>query len=201
MASCRQFIILGLLFMAAPAYAESTRNLGRIGTVYSIVEPDMVEEFKANIDQEKLAKFMAEQKQSYQPKDIHALPAAKRDRTFFVDMTFTLDHDIHGENGEIMYQRGLTWNPLEYVSPPLIVVINGEDPRQVEWFEKSPYYKNLKTKLLLSAGYAAPMIKHFNRPVFYLTRSITERLQLAAAPCIIVQNGKKMMVQEVKVDE
>lgn len=198
MANCRPLIILSLLLMASPAYAK---NLGAIGTTYSIVEPDIVEEIKAKVDQEKLAKFMAEQRQKYKPKDIHALPTAKRDRTFFVDMTFTLDHDIHGENGEVMYQRGLTWNPLEYVSPPELLVINGEDAKQVDWFEKSPYYKNLKIKLLLSAGYAAPMVKQLDRPVFYLTKSIADRLQLAAAPCVITQNGKKMMVQEVKVDE
>jgi conjugal transfer pilus assembly protein TraW len=202
MANCRHrfisVIILGLLFIASPVYAK---NLEAIGTTYSIVEPDLVEEVKAKVDQEKLAKFMAEQRRNYKPKDIHALPTAKADRTFFVDMTFTLDHDIQGENGEIMYQRGLTWNPLDYVSPPGLVVINGEDAKQVDWFEKSPYYKNLKTKLLLSAGYAAPLVKQLDRPVFYLTKSIADRLQLSTAPCVITQNGKKMMVQEVKIDE
>jgi conjugal transfer pilus assembly protein TraW len=184
--------------MASPAHAK---NMGAIGTTYSIVEPDLMEEVKAKVDQEKLAKFMAEQRRMYKPKDIHALPTARADRTFFVDMTFTLDHDIQGEDGEIMYQRGLTWNPLDYVSPPELVVINGEDAKQVDWFEKSLYYKNLKIKLLLSAGYAAPLVKQFDRPVFYLTRSIADRLQLSAAPCVITQNGKKMLVQEVKLDE
>jgi conjugal transfer pilus assembly protein TraW len=201
MANCRQLIIFGLLLMALPAYAGSTKNLGVIGTTYSIVEPDIIEEVKAKVDKGKLAKFMAEQRQSYQPQDIHALPTAKRDRTFFVDMTYTLDHDIQGENGEIMYQRGLTWNPLDYVSPPELLVINGEDAKQAEWFEKSPYYKNIKIKLLLSAGYAAPLVKQFDRPVFYLTKTIADRLQLTATPCVITQNGKKMMVQEVKIDE
>lgn len=202
MANCKhRFIsglILGLLFMASPVQAK---NMGTIGTTYSIVEPDLVEEVKAKVDQEKLARFMAEQRQKYKPKDILALPTARANRMFFVDMTFTLDHDIHGENGEIMYQRGLSWNPLDYVSPPELVVINGEDAKQVDWFEKSPYYKNIKIKLLLSAGYAAPLIKQLDRPVFYLTKVIADRLQLAAAPCVITQNEKKMMVKEVKIDE
>jgi len=198
MANCRPILILGLVLMASPVQAK---KLGAIGTTYSIVEPDLTEDVKARVDQEKLAKFMAEQRRNYKPKDIHALPAARADRTFFVDMTYTLDHDIQGENGEIMYQRGLTWNPLDYVSPPGLVVINGEDAKQVDWFEQSPYYQNLKIKLLLSAGYAAPLVKQFDRPVFYLTKSIADRLQLSAAPCVIMQNGKKMMVQEVKIDE
>ncbi|MCJ7603928.1 MAG: hypothetical protein MUO63_20835 [Desulfobulbaceae bacterium] len=190
-------LILGLL-LASPAYGK---NLGTIGMTYPVVESDLVEEIKASIDYEKLAKVMEEHRQNYKAKDIYALPTAKRDRTFFVDMTYTLNHDIPGENGEIMYQRGLTWNPLDYVSPPELVVINSEDAKQVEWFEKSPYYKNRQIKLLISAGFAAPLIKQLDRPVFYLTKTIADRLQLAAAPCVITQNGKKMMVQEVKIDE
>ncbi len=201
MDNCKFFIlilIVGLL-PASPAFGKS---FGTIGMTYPIVEPDLVEEIKASIDYEKLAKVMEEHRQNYQAKDIYALPTVKRDRTFFVDMTYTLDHDIANENGEIMYQRGLTWNPLDYVSlPGGLVVINSEDGKQVEWFEKSPYNQNRQIKLLISAGFAAPLIKQLDRPVFYLTKTIADRLQLAAAPCVITQNGKKMMVQEIKIDE
>ena len=210
MVTCKVYLIIGLAFMITAlvlgsvllVFATSqTKNLGTIGTTYPVVEPDLVEEVKARIDKVKMAKIMEEHRQNYKAKDIYALPTAKRDRTFFVDMTYTLDHDIPGENGEIMYKRGLTWSPLDYVSPPELVVINGEDAKQVEWFEKSPYFKNLKIKLLTSAGFAAPLIKQLQRPVFYLTKTIADRLQLTAVPCVITQNGKKMMVQEVKIDE
>ena len=200
MANCKFFIFI-VIFGLLPVYPACGKNLGTIGMTYPIVEPDLVEEIKASIDYEKMAKAMAENRQNYKAKDIHALPAAGRDRTFFVDMTYTLDHDILGENGEIMYQRGLTWNPLDYVSLPYgLVVINSEDRKQVEWFVKSPYNKNRQQKLLITAGLAAPLIKQLNRPVFYLTKTIADRLQLAAVPCVISQNGKKMMVQEIKID-
>ena len=204
MGNCKSFILIFifiLIFGLLPVYPGYGKNFGTIGMTYTIVEPDLVEEIKASIDDEKLAKVMEENRQNYQAKDIYALPAAGRDRTFFVDMTYTLDHDITGENGEIMYQRGLTWNPLDYVSlPGGLVVINSEDVKQVEWFQKSPYNKNRQQKLLISAGFAAPLIKQLNRPVFYLTKTIADRLQLAAVPCVISQNGKKMMVQEIKID-
>lgn len=200
MGNCK-FVICIVIFGLLPASLAYGKNLGTIGMTYPIVEPDLVEEIKASIDYERLAKVMEENRQNYKAKDIYALPAAGRDRTFFVDMTYTLDRDIPGENGEIMYQRGLTWNPLDYVSlPGGLVVINSEDRKQVEWFVKSPYNKNRQQKLLISAGLAAPLIKQLNRPVFYLTKPIADRLQLAAVPCVITQNGKKMMVQEIKID-
>jgi conjugal transfer pilus assembly protein TraW len=203
MDNCKFYIFLLIfIFGLLPVSLASGKNLGSIGRTYPIVEPDLVEEIKAAIDYEQLAKVMAEQRRNYQAKDIHALPTARRDRTFFVDMTYTLDHDIPGENGQIIYPRGLTWNPLDYVSlPNPLVVINSEDAKQVEWFLKSPYNKNRQIKLLISGGFAAPLMKQLDRPVFYLTKTIADRLQLAAAPCVITQNGKKMMVQEVKIDE
>jgi len=201
MDNCKVFIFI-LVFGLLPASFASGKNLGAIGRTYPIVEPDLVEEIKAAIDYEKLAKIMAEQRRNYQAKDIYALPTAKRDRTFLVDMTYTLDHDIVDDSGQIMYPRGLTWNPLDYVSlPNPLVVINSEDAKQVEWFLKSPYNKNRQIKLLISGGFAAPLMKQLDRPVFYLTKTIADRLQLAAAPCVITQNGKKMMVQEIKIDE
>ncbi|TKB12276.1 hypothetical protein [Desulforhopalus sp. IMCC35007] len=203
MDNCKVFVlIIIVIFCLLPVSFACGKNLGSIGKTYPIVEPDLVEEIKASIDFEKLAKVMAEHRQSYQAKDIHALSTAKRDRTFFVDMTYTLDHDIVNENGEIMYPRGLTWNPLDYVSlPDGLVVINSEDEKQVEWFLKSSYHKNHQMKLLISAGFAAPLMKQLDRPVFYLTKTIADRLQLAASPCVISQKGKKMMVQEIKIDE
>ena len=201
MDNCKFFILI-LIVSLLPVSLAYGKNLGSIGKTYPVVELDLVEEIKAGIDYEKLAKVMAEHRQNYQAKDIYALPTAKRDRTFFVDMTYTLDHDIANENGELMYPRGLTWNPLDYVSlPGGLVVINSEDTKQVEWFEQSPYNKNRQIKLLISAGFAAPLIKQLDRPVFYLTKTIADRLQLAAAPCVITQNGKKLMVREIKIDE
>ncbi len=201
MGNCKFFIII-LIVGLLPASLAYGKNLGTIGMTYPIAEPDLIEEIKVSIDYQKLAKVMGEHRQNYQAKDIYALPAVKINRTFYVDMTYTLDHDIPGENGEIMYPRGLTWNPLDYVSlPGGLVVINSEDIKQVEWFLKSPYNKNRQIKLLISAGFAAPLIKQLGRPVFYLTKTIADRLQLAAAPCVITQNGKKMMVREIKIDE
>jgi conjugal transfer pilus assembly protein TraW len=209
MATCKVYLISGLVMLVMSialgsvllASSGQIKNIGTIGSTYPVIEPDLAEEVRARINKVKMARIMDEHRQNYKAKDIYALPTAKRDRIFFVDMTFTLDHDIPGENGEIMYKRGLTWNPLEYVSPPELVVINGEDDKQREWFEKSPYSKNLKIKLLTSAGFATPLIQQLQRPVYYLTKPIADRLQLAAAPSVITKNGKKLMVQEVKIDE
>ena len=116
MATCKVYLIIGLAFMITALVLGSvllvsatsqTKNLGTIGTTYPVVEPDLVEEVKARIDKVKMAKIMEEHRQHYKAKDIYALPAAKRDRTFFVDMTYTLDHDIQAKMGRSCTSKGL----------------------------------------------------------------------------------------------
>jgi conjugal transfer pilus assembly protein TraW len=192
------FLILWFLLPVTPAYAK---DLGSIGTTYPIVETNLIADLQGQIDHDKVAKVMEEYKK-YKPTDLHVLPKAVSDRTFQVDMTYTLDHDIQDENGRILYKKGLTWNPLEYVTfPGGLVVINGEDANQLKWFETSGYAKNHRVKLMVTSSNAASLIEELHRPVFYLNKVMATRLQLAAVPSVVIQEGKKMTVQEVKVED
>jgi len=201
MADCKVHLVIVLAFFLT-AQTASAKNLGSIGNTYPVVEPNVIEEVKAGIDHATLSRIMTKPRERYQPTDLYSLPVAMANRTFYPDMTHTLEYDIPGENGEIIYKKGLTWNPLNFVTlRGGMVVINGEDEEQIQWFEKSPYFKNLSVKLLISGGYAVPLVKQLNRPVFYLTRTIADRLQLAAVPSIILQEGNKMMVREVRLEK
>jgi len=191
--------IMGVFLLSGLAQAK---HLGTFGATFEIREKDLIEELKSNIDHDKLAKAMEEYKKNYKPEDIHPLPMAVSDRTFYPDMTYTLDHDIQGQDGEVLYKKGLTWNPLDYVSlTGGLVVIDGDDAKQVEWFKATPYANNYAVKLLVSGGYADVLRDQLKRPVFYLTELIAKRFQLTAVPCVIMQEGRTMMVREVKVEE
>ena len=191
-------LILWFLLPVIPAYGK---NLGSIGTTYPVVETNLIADLQGQIDHAKLSKIMEDYKK-YKPTDLYALPKATRDRTFQVDMTYTLDHDIQDENGRILYSKGLSWNPLEYVTfPGGLVVIDGEDTSQLKWFEASVYAKNHRVKLMITSGNAATLIDELHRPIFYLNKVMANRLQLAAVPSIVLQDGKKMLVQEVKIED
>jgi len=202
MTFCRHIaLILCLCRCLFPATPVHAKNLGSIGTTYPVVERNVIDELKSRIDQERLAKIMEEYKH-YKPVDLHFLPAVQADRSFQVDMTYTLDHDIQDENGRILYPKGLTWNPLDYVSfPGGLVIINGEDARQLQWFAASEYAKNRQARLLVTSGNAMALIKQLHRPVFYLNKVIATRLQLTAVPSVVVQEGKMIRVREVKVED
>ena len=179
--------------------AGTVKDLGTVGTVYEITEPNFLTELRAgapHIDMEKQRRESAH----YQPKDLRKLPRVTENRVFDVDMTSILTHDIRDASGRVLYPAGFKYNPLRYAGfVPGIVVIDGSDPEQVEWFEKSPYYPNKMVMLLISDGYAFELAGKLKRPVYYLTEIIAERFRLTAAPTIIVRDGDAVSVKEVKI--
>ena len=196
---------LSLLFLviATPTLAGTLKDLGVVGTVYAITEPDLLAELRdyAQAHTPSIEKQREEQAH-YQPKDIRKLPKATQERSFDVDMTYTLTHDLKDGSGRVLYPRGYKVNPLQYVNfVGGVVVIDGSDPKQVEWFEKSPYFANKLAILLLTDGYAAQLKNTFKRPVYYLTGIIAERFHLSAVPSIVVKKGNAMSVREVKLEK
>ena len=202
-ASALSAVSILLLIAATPAPAGTIKDLGTAGTVYSIIEPDLLAELR----QYALTHTPSPEKQQqerahYQPKDLRRLPKATADRSFEVDMTYTLTHEVTDGSGHVLYPRGFKVNPLQYVNfTGGLVVIDGSDPRQVEWFEKSPYYPNKLAILLISGGYAFELTSTLKRPVYYLTGEIADRFRLAAVPSIVVRKGNGMSVREVKIEK
>jgi hypothetical protein len=55
----------------------------------------------------------------------------------------------------------------------------------------------LDTLLLITDGSYYDLIQKFNRPVFYATTRIVQRLQLQAVPSVARQSGKYMEINEI----
>ena len=189
---------LWIITCATQVLAAHTR-LEPVGKTYPIVEQDIREEFKQKataIDLDAL--FNTHNR--YQPANLHTLPRAASDRAFTVDLTHTLEHDIKDSQGNLLYPQGFTFNPLQYAGlSGGLVVIDGSDPEQVEWFKGSPYFQNHRAILLLSGGHAAEVKQELKRPVYYLTHDIAARLQLKAAPSVVVEQDNKLTVREVRL--
>lgn len=193
-------IIIIAIAAVNSAQGRTITYLGVVGTTYPIVEPDMLADLQKQVLRNKEArKQWVEQIKTYQPADLQALPQATADRTYQVDMTYTLSRNLTDADGKTIYPKGYSFNPLNYINfPGGIVVIDGGAPAQVEWFKQTPYAENHQVKLLITDGLALELIETLQRPVFYLTEDIASRLQLQAVPSLIFQQGNRMLVREIK---
>lgn len=185
--------------------ASSARHLGTVGQVYPVLEPVAlaeIQEAAARVDWDKAIdrQKKLEMIKNFRPGDLHPLPVAEVDRSFLVDMTYTLDSDIPDGKGCVLYPRGFSFNPLDYVSlTSVLVVIDAGDRRQVDWFKVSPYAEDYRTRLILSGGDYYDLSEELDRPVFYLKDTVARRLQLSAVPSVIRQQDNMLLVREVWV--
>ncbi len=190
---------VGQAIMAATAI----KDLGTVGATYPVVEPDLVTELKNEAIRQHTARDTAQpqdQLKMYQPANLHTLPHVTTDRTFLVNMNYTVTQDVVDGEGTILYPRGFTFNPLDYLRfPGGLVVIDGTDPLHIKWFQNTDYAKNHQARLLLSDGSAYELSRQLKRSVFYLTSDIAKRLQLAAVPSVVVQEDRNVRVHEIKV--
>ena len=188
--------------MAFSAQATIIKDLGVVGKTYPIVEPDIILEMKQKMaNQERMNSAMLRNRlRDYKPADLHELPNATKDNQKIVDMTYTLPVDLLDADGKIIYPKGFTFNPLDYVTFRRgLVILNGNDSEQLRWFEKSPYYESHQAMLLITDGSAYDLISKLQRPVFYLTKDIATRLRLAAVPSVVIQEQDKMQIFEFEV--
>lgn len=187
-------------------------DLGTYGATYPIAEKDAVVELKeaaARVDWNKvLDKEKWKRKaEDFKPRDLASLPRARKTRAYTVDMSYTLPFDIPrvDRNGKVtgtLYPKGYTFNPLDYVSyPGILVFIDGSDKKQVEWFRKSKFFRDYRTRLLITGGSYYELEKAMGIPVFYAARPVVERLRIKAVPSIAWQRGKYMVVKEIGLDD
>lgn len=184
------------------ASAANARELGTVGATYAIAEKDAlveIEQKAKRIDWSKVIKRKPIEEYNG-PEDRMSLPRAVRDRSFPVDMTYTLEFDIPDGKGGVLYPKGYTFNPLDYVNfTKTLVVINGNDPEQVKWFAASEYRGRVDVMLLLTEGHYGRLGKKLDVPLFYADSQIVERLHLTAVPSVVKQEGKAMVVREIVV--
>ena len=195
--SWRSLAVLLALSVTSTAFAH---DLGVVGKVYPIKERDALEEIEERAAKLDWAKESAKVKpERYRPQNSRSLPRATKDRSFLVDVTYTLSNDIPDGNGGILYPEGFTLNPLDYVPWSPMVVLNGEDKAQVEWFKASEYAKRIDVTLAITEGPFVDLREKLGRKVFYSDQRIVDRFNLVAVPAVISQSGKMILVEEYDV--
>jgi len=193
------------LFMTSSSMA---RDLGTFGTVYDIVEKNALRELEEKAKSVDFSKAvdrtaLVRKARNFTPEDVKEMGMigpARKDRTFLVDMTYTLERDIKDDKGNIVYPAGYTLNPLSYVAyPRTLVILNGKRPDQIRWFEESSYAKDAQVTLLLTDGPYSDLGKSLKRPVFYASTKLVEVFKIQAVPSVVRQSGAFMEVTEVRI--
>lgn len=184
-------------------------DLGVVGPTYDITEPDLLEVIQLRLSQMEKSGELAKKQDEYRdrvvgavekPKPVPGIKATAVKRTFYYDPTLVLDHDIRGEDGSILFARGLKVNPLDHVSlRDELIFFDGRDRRQVSFTKQMLRKLKGAAKPIMVAGEPLNLIRDWKRRIFYdQGGALVRRLGIRQVPAVVTQDGKRLRVDEVR---
>ena len=188
-----------ILFFLGPSVhlvraAEDTGQVRSeiVGKVYPIIEMDALEEIEARIERTPFDPAIFGSEEDWAALKSPVLPTTSRTSRREVIPFFSLSFDIPDGDGNILYPKGYTFNPLEYLTLPNRLIIVNES--QLAWALGKA---NVGDMVLLSGGNALAATRHTGQAIFKLEADISNRFNLKSVPSIVRQEGSKLIIDEI----
>ncbi len=200
-------LVLCLMLGAAGVRAM---DLGVIGPTYAISEPHLLQMIEQRLrDKERsgeLGRLEAEARERgvatvKNPPPITGLRAAEAARTFYFDPSFSLDRNILGPQGELLFAAGTRKNPLEVVSLSRhLLFFDARDPRQISRARQLIALYQGRVKPILVGGSYLDLMQSWRLPVYYDQQGLlTRRLGITQVPALVSQEGLRLRIDELAV--
>ena len=200
-------LVLGLMLGATGARAM---DLGVIGPTYEISEPhllQMIEQrLRAKERSGELGRLEAQVRERgiatvKNPPPVTGLRATDAVRTFYFDPSFTLDRNLLGPQGELLFAAGTRKNPLEVVSLSRhLLFFDARDPRQVGRARQLITLYQGRVKPILVGGSYLDLMQSWHLPVYYDQQGLlTRRLGITQVPALVSQDGLRLRIDELAV--
>lgn len=200
----RALLIAAALAAAAaiPGIAQA-RDYGQQGTVFPIIERDLLEQIHSRLvglqKSGETARLNDELKRQTiarvnRPEPVAGLTRASADRRWSFDPTITLGADIRGE---LIHAAGTRVNPLDSVALRAeLLFIDGDDPAQLAWALR----EDRGAKLILVRGAPLELMKARQRR-FYFDQGgkLVARFGIGAVPARVRQRGRLLEIAEVAI--
>ena len=200
-------LVLGLMLGAAGARAM---DLGVIGPTYEISEPHLLQMIEQRLREKErsgeLGRLEAEARKRgiatvKNPPPVPGLRPTDTMRTFYFDPSFTLDRNLLGPQGELLFAAGTRKNPLEVVSLSRhLLFFDARDPRQVGRARQLIALYQGRVKPILVGGSYLELMKSWRTPIYYDQHGLlTRRLGIAQVPALVSQEGLRLRVDELEL--
>ncbi len=200
--------LLFALLLVAPA--APAIDLGVIGPSYEISEPHLLRMIEQRLrDKERGGELKHLEEQARErgiatvrnPPPVAGLHSTGTARTFYFDPSFTLDRNILGPRGELLFAAGTRKNPLEVVSLSRhLLFFDGRDARQVGRARQLLTLYQGRVKPILVGGSYLDLMKSWRIPVYFDQQGLLiRRLGITQVPALVSQEGLHLRIDELEV--
>jgi len=195
-----------LLFVAGTAHGK---DFGVMGVTFPVQENNLVTvikqrlaDRKANGEVETLRDTLQREaiRKRTQPDPVLITKATvTRDRLF--DPTVKVTQDLTDTHGRIFAKKGQEINPLQYIAlTKKMYFIDADDEKQMQWLEKETL--SLNDKVILTNGDTLTAEKQLNRRIYFDQHAdLIKRLNIVAVPSVVSQQGDRLLIREINIDE
>ncbi len=183
-------------------------DLGTIGPVYPIAEPNLLDFIRQRLEAKERSGELARLQENARSRGINAmthpqavagLRTAETARTFYFDPTFTLDRNVQDDKGRLLFPAGTRKNPLEIVSlSKHLLFFDARDPRKVAQARDLIALYHGHVKPILVGGAYLDLMKSWRAPVYYDQQgALTRRLGITRVPAIVSQEAMRLRIDEL----
>jgi type-F conjugative transfer system protein TraW len=179
-----------------------------IGTVYPVIEPDMVVWMKDQMSRqltperiEELKKERQEATRKYAERPTgRQLPRTQVPATRWFDPSMTVPYDLRDHEGRLIHAAGTTINPLDW--RPLtrqLLFIDGDDGAQVAWAEAMGAKDSTRVKIILVSGAPLELGRKWQQQVYFDQKGLlVAKLDIQQVPALVSQDGRRLRIDEVQ---
>lgn len=193
-----------MLLFSSIAHAN---NLGVIGEVFPIKEPDLLQEIHQKLtalQQNGQLNAMMQQinhqaeAQIKRPTPSYGITTTSAPRVWLFDPSIMLNQTIQDEKGQVLWPKGTVINPLTRVSiNETLIFFNADDSRQVKWAAAEMTNSTQPVKPILVQGDWSVLMKAWQRPVYFDQQGkLTTRFGITHVPAKVTQAGLKFQIEE-----
>lgn len=180
-------------------------DLGVIGQVFPIVEPDLLQQIKSHLSaMQKNGELDRKMAEFNQPHAINVTTVHDRNiqeatsyhkRLF--DPTVILSHDLHDPAGHIIAHAGTRINPLSHrqLGKPLLF-FDGSQASQLAWVEQYLKQKRAAQLILVGGDVDKASLQLKKHCYADMTGALTERFKLKVVPALLTQVGDELQIEE-----
>jgi conjugal transfer pilus assembly protein TraW len=202
----RAIAVLNAIALGLAAAPCAARDYGQAGTLFPIVEADLLEAIRtrllhlqatgatARLNEELKRRTTA---RVNRPAPVEGISHAASPRSWLFDPTITLEEAIADDKGRTIWPAGTRVNPLDSV--PLrqrLLFFDGDDSAQLTWALAEA--KRAPAKLILTSG--APLdLMRTRKARFYFDQggTLTAKFAIRAVPALVEQEGRQLRISEV----
>ena len=194
--------------MLDAAYPVTAKDLGVFGEIWPIEEPDLLVQVENALTELERSGELARLNEAARararerleaPPAVPGIAPARASRSWLFDPAIVVQDDFVAPDGSVIAAAGTRIEPLE-IRPMTwtLLFIDGRRPVEVEW----ALAQVAPTRIILLAGRPFDLARRHGR-AFYFDQggTLTERFGLEASPARIRQEGLKLRIAEIPLED